>query len=156
MHKTNRDLMLDPPAIARSGYVIAQHPVLGIPAGFNPQTSTLKPRHAGSSPVLARETALGSLHGGCGRPHSCWPKTKPVRHHARNRSMKSNGCSFTGKTATTNFEPGWPGKIVDCAEVHDQSNETFVEGDEVCDMRVRSILGRTSHLRKVQGCECWL
>src|SRR5579863_904994 len=62
MHKTNRDLMLDPPPIGHSGYVVAQHPVLSILAGFNPQTSTLKPRHTRSSPVLARETAVGSLH----------------------------------------------------------------------------------------------
>src|SRR5579863_1719725 len=61
MHKTNRDLMLDPPPIGHSGYEIAQHPVLSILAGFNPQTSTLKPRHFSSSPVLARETAGGSI-----------------------------------------------------------------------------------------------
>src|ERR1039458_8689615 len=65
MHKTNRDLMLDPPAIGHSGYVIAQHPVLSILAGFNPQASTLKPRHFSSSPVWARETAGGSLHCVC-------------------------------------------------------------------------------------------
>jgi hypothetical protein len=57
-------------------------------------------------------------------------ETEPVRHHARNRSMNSNSCFFTGKTATTNFEPGWLGKTVDYAEVHDQSNETLLEGDE--------------------------
>src|SRR5580692_6004553 len=65
MHKTNRHLMLDPPAIGHSGYVVAQHPVLSILAAFDPQTSTLKPRHTRSSPVSARETAVGSLH--CGR-----------------------------------------------------------------------------------------
>jgi hypothetical protein len=58
--------------------------------------------------------------------------TEPVCHHARNRSMNSNSCFSTGKTATTNFEPGWLGKIVDYAEVHDQSNEILVEGDEEC------------------------
>src|SRR5882724_9123778 len=62
MHKANWDFVLDSSSVGVPGYEIAQHPVFTILAGFNPQTSTLKPRHFRSSPVLARETAVGSLH----------------------------------------------------------------------------------------------
>src|SRR5713101_1786708 len=68
MHKANRDFVLDSASVGVPGYEIAQHPVFTIFAGFNPQTSTLKPRHFRSSPVLARETAVDSLHCGRGPP----------------------------------------------------------------------------------------
>src|SRR5713226_6474078 len=67
MHKANRNFVLDSMPIGVPGYEIAQHPVFTILAGFNPQTSTLKPRHIRLSPVLARETAVNSLHCGRGR-----------------------------------------------------------------------------------------
>src|ERR1700674_3460489 len=53
--------MLDPPAISLSGCEVTQHPSISILAGFDPQTSSLKPRHSNWSPVLARETAGHSL-----------------------------------------------------------------------------------------------
>src|SRR5271169_1640194 len=67
-HKTHSDLMLDSPGVRRPGYEVTQHPGWSILAGFDPHTSTLKPRHFSSSPVLARETAEQSLpHGSEGQ-----------------------------------------------------------------------------------------
>lgn len=52
------NVVLDSPGVGRPGYEVTQHPSWSILAGFDPHTSTLKPRHVSSSPVLAGDCLL--------------------------------------------------------------------------------------------------
>ena len=60
-HKSNCERVLSSSSVRLPSCEVAQHPGLSILAGFDPQTTTLKPRHFTLSPVLARETAASSL-----------------------------------------------------------------------------------------------